>query len=147
MEIVHASLSDFFSYWQKKKGGRIAPARREIRPNEIPVPVLPYIYMIDVIPGQPRRFRFRLVGTGIVTEYGSDPTGKFVDEVDLDFMTNEIIAEYDRVASSGQPAASRWKYTKLDGRMLEYEHVILPLSDDGKTVDVLLGAAMIKGVG
>jgi hypothetical protein len=140
-------LTALFEHWKRLKGERLAPARKELRPEKLPFGVLPQIYMMDVVAGPPLRFRYRLAGTGVVREFGSELTGKFADEVDLDMVSREIIAEYQRVVATAEPAASNWSYVKKDGRHLRYEHVILPLSDDGKTVNILLGGAVIKGYG
>lgn len=147
LNIVSPLLNDFVAYWRRKKGDRLAPSRREFTPEEMPVAFLPHIYMFDVLPGPPRRFRFRLVGTAVVKEYGGDPTGKFADEVDMGAANKEIIAEYDLVVTTGQPVAAHKEFTKEDGRKLVYERVMLPLSDDGKNVNILLGAMVATGVG
>lgn len=143
--IEDPSLRRLFDYWQGKRRGRFAPSRGDIDPAQLTF-ILPFLYLVDVV-GSPPRFRYRLAGTGIVTEYGGEITGKFADEIDLDEKQAAIIAEYARVVRDGKPASSRWSYTKHDDRHLTYEHLILPLSSDGRSVDMLLGGAMIRGVG
>jgi hypothetical protein len=138
-------LQQLFDYWQSKQRGRFAPSRPDIEPEHLTF-ILPFLYLIDVV-GVPPRFRFRLAGTGIVKEYGAEITGKFADEIDLDDRQAAIIAEYERVVRDGEPVCSRWNFIKHDGRHLTYEHLILPLSSDGRTVTMLLAGAMIKGVG
>jgi hypothetical protein len=138
-------LRRLYDYWDGKRAGRSAPTRADIHPEELTF-ILPFLYLIDVV-GTPPRFQFRLAGTGIVTEFGGELTGKFADEIDLDNQQTAIIAEYERVVRSAKPISSRWNYTKYDGRQLSYEHVILPLSSDGRAVDMLLGGALIRGVG
>jgi hypothetical protein len=139
------TLQALFNYWVKLKGDRLAPSRKEIRPDDLPFGVLPQIYMLDVVAGPQPRFRFRLAGTGIVREYGRELTGEFADEIDLNHVSEEIVAEYTRVVATAEPVATKWNYVKNDGRHLKYEHLILPLSDDGKTVNMLLGGAVISG--
>lgn len=101
---------------------------------------MPFVYLIDVV-GSPR-FRFRLVGTGIVKEYGAEITGKFADEIDLNENQAAFLAE-----GAGKPATNRGSYTTRNGWHRTHEHLILPLSSDGQTVDMLLAAAIVKGVG
>lgn len=144
-EGLEPGLRRVYEYWQRIKQDKIAPTRREIRPEDIPPSMLPRICIIDVMAGQPHRFRFRLVGTEIITEYGGDPTGKFLDEIDLGHMTEQIVAEYENVTSTAEPISGRWRYAKNDKRSLNYEHVMMPLSDDGITVTHLLCAAMMQG--
>jgi len=147
MQIEAAGLRDVFAYWDKLRGARIAPARREIRPDQIPRAMLPSLFIIEVIAGPKQQFRYRLFGTEVTKEYGSDPTGKFAHEVDLDSIADRIIGIYETVAATAQPSIKKWRYAKSDGRVLDYESLILPLSDDGATVNFLLGAAVGTGVG
>lgn len=123
---------------------RIAPARADMRPEEIRN-LLPYIYILEVV-GSPERFRFRLAGTHFVSEYGGEVTGKFLDEIDLDNVSSPILAEYEKASSECIPIASSWHFVKNDGRELDYEHLILPLSGDGQTVNMLFCAAVMWGI-
>ena len=51
-------------------------------PEEI-VPYLPNVIVIQV-EQRPLRFRFRIVGPYLVSIYGQDCTGKYLDQLDLD---------------------------------------------------------------
>ena len=145
LQIVAPALRELHLYWVTKRGLRIAPSRAEMRPEEI-APLLPYVYIVDII-DRPRRFRFRLVGTRIVEGYGEDVTGRFLDEVDLGDKGSAIQAEYEKTANEQAPTAGSWNFSKKDGRELDYEHLVLPLSSDGRTIDMLFGGASIKGFG
>ncbi len=145
ISITDPNLKKLYDYWLRKRGARIAPKRADMNPEDLKY-ILSYMYILDVI-GPPYRFRFRLAGTDLVREYGGEITGKFADEIDLDLVGNLILDEYASVARDGQPIATHWHYTKNDGRELEYEHLILPLSSDGKKIDMLFGGAAIKGIG
>jgi hypothetical protein len=140
IEPTHPQLRALLGYWLKKKGERRAPTRADIDPSEI-VPLLPHVGLVDVV-RDPLRFRFRLVGTAIAAGYGRDITGSFLDEVDLDRHEQEIIAEYARVIETWEPACARWEYVRRDGRYVAYERMVLPLSSDGKTVDMLFGGCV-----
>src|SRR5579863_214999 len=54
------------------------PRRRDIDPIEIP-PLLPNLQIIDCQPGG--RFRYRLTGTALVTAFGREYTGKYLEEL------------------------------------------------------------------
>lgn len=144
LQISHPALQRIHAYWSEKRGTRIAPTRADMRPEEIH-DLLPYVYILDVM-GSPQRFQFRLAGTHIVAEYGGEITGKFLDEIDLDDVSSPIHAEYEKAVIEQTPVASSWHFIKNDGRELSYEHLILPLSTDGKTVNMLFCAAVMKGV-
>jgi hypothetical protein len=133
-------LIELYQYWLDKRGDRIAPSRAALQPEEI-THLLPQIFLIDVVDG-PRRFRFRLVGTAIVEVFGDDPTGRFVDELELNLPKEEMLEQYLGALRERCPLWRRWRYTKPDGRLLEYERLILPLSSHGNSIDMLLcGAA------
>jgi len=73
-----ASLKELHAYWDRKRAGRAMPFRSDIVPTEIPK-LLPMLFMVDV-EHEPRRFRYRLIGTGVVALTGRDLTGRAVDE-------------------------------------------------------------------
>ena len=145
LSIEDPSLGRLFDYWQSSRRGRFAPTRPDIHPQRL-IFILPFLYLIDVI-GAPPRFRFRLAGTGIVKEYGAEITGKFADEIDLNENQTAFVDEYRHVVGDGKPACSRGTYTTRNGRHRVYEHLTLPLSTDGQTVNMLLAAAITKRLG
>lgn len=137
-------MKDLHAYWLSKKGDRKAPPRSAILPDEI-VTLLPSIALLDVV-GDPPRFRFRLFGTKLVTAYGQDLTGKFVDEIDVGGkVPPAILARAEKVARGCCINVGRSRYTKKsDRRHVEYELILLPLSEDGETVNMILCAYAIE---
>lgn len=137
--IHHAPLKKLYAYWLAKKGSRLAPARSDIQPAEMK-PFLRHVFMLDVL-GSPPRFKFRLAGTEIVNRFGEEVTGRFLDEIDLDDVTTDILLEYEKAVREAQPVYGRWRYIKRSGQYLNYERLILPLSSDGITIDMLICGA------
>jgi hypothetical protein len=130
------------AYWRSKRRGDSLPTRRDIDPWEMRA-YLDHVFLIAVT-RNPMRFWFRSVGGTISAAYGENITGKYVDEIDLDDMQKEIIADYKTAAVEARPVYSRCEYVKGDDqRHLRYERLLLPLSSDGHTVDMLLGGAML----
>lgn len=142
-QIHHVALKQLYAYWQAKKGPRVAPARKDIDPAEMK-PFLRHVFLLDVL-GVAPRFKFRLAGTEIVSRFGEELTGRFLDEVDLDDVGPQIVHEYERAVREARPVYSRWNYTKHSGRYLNYERLILPLSSDGRAIDMLLCGAHVDG--
>lgn len=132
------ALGLLYAYWQEVRGSRRAPARADIDPSRI-VPVLPNIAIFDV-EDSPRRYRIRLMGTRNVSWYGADPTGCYLDELDIGDDRADLFDLLDRVVALGVPGHISGEYTKLDGRTLRYERLFMPLSNDGTRIDMLLGA-------
>jgi hypothetical protein len=133
----HEVLRQLAAYWQAKKGERLAPARVDLDPIEIPA-LMPHLMLLDVEPDT-RRVRFRLMGTAITNGLGRDLTGRYLDELPLNKIQRAMHAEYQRVAQSAAPACSTWEYTREDGRHVRLERIVLPLSTDGATIDMMLG--------
>lgn len=141
----HQALRALHSYWLSKKGSRIAPPRAAIWPDELRA-LLPNIALVEVI-GTPPRFRFRLFGSNLVDAYGEDITGRFADEVDLDGIGCRIHDDATSVVRERRASVAQIAYKTGDGRHLQYERVLLPLSDDGETVNMILIGYAIERAG
>jgi hypothetical protein len=76
------------SFWLDRKGGRNIPLASAINPLHLPRALLPFLIMISVEEG-PKKLLFRVVGTGIATAIGFDPTGKFGEDINGAGLTNE----------------------------------------------------------
>jgi hypothetical protein len=139
----HASLKGLLEYWLAKKGQLAAPPRSAIAPDEIKS-VLPKILLFDVVGAPPPRFRARLFGSALVDAYGEEITGKFGDELDLDDSAPELIEFLATAAREIRPQFLRAEFTKHSGRHLRFEQIILPLSEDGETVNMLLCAYEVE---
>ena len=60
----HATLGAVLRYWEKKRGKRRMPARRDIDPIEMDRRVLPQLMLCEVS-AHGNLVRFRLVGTSL----------------------------------------------------------------------------------
>lgn len=132
-----------YDYWLEKKGTRMALSRSDIAPQEIKN-ILPWVFLVEIA-GE--RLRFRLAGTAVTEQYGGELTGEYLDEIDLDAVTAHAINDYRTAAREITPLVNKWSFTKNDGRYLEYELLILPLSSNGQTVDMFLCSAVGFGFG
>ncbi len=120
--------------------GRI-PGRQDIDPADLTA-VLPVLHMMDVVPGSPRRFRYRLVGTRLVTQIGRDITGTYMDEykggVDAAHRSANHVVDHRAMSwRRGQP---------LLPHLPEYkwlERLLLPLARDGRNVDMTIGVTVL----
>lgn len=143
VEITDPRLQRLYEYWMQKKGTRRAPSRADVHPEEI-TDVLPWVLLMERVG---TRIRYRLVGDEFRQVYGDKLMGMYLDEIDLDHITAAYIEEYDRAARDFVPVARKWVFTKLSGRHLDYERLILPLSPDGETVNMFLTGAVGFGFG
>ena len=139
-EDADARLKEVYAYWQKKRGARAMPARRDIDPLDIPT-VLPHLMMIDVEPGP--RYRYRLFGTEVTEAFGMNPTGKCVDEVMVGDYKKFLLGLYDDLCREKKPVYSTSIYgthNRTLGRDTKMwtQRLMLPLSADGAAVDKVL---------
>lgn len=128
-----------YAHWQNVRGARPAPARSDIDPASI-VSLLPHIGIFDVEEA-PRRYRVRLMGSRIVSWYGGDLTGSYLDEVDFGEGPALTFTLLDQVVDRVVPGHMTGEYTKHDGVTIRYERLFMPLSNDGLRVDMVIGAA------
>jgi PAS domain len=138
-------LDAIFRYWASKRNGRTMPSRADIDPLELRS-YLPQLVLLDV-EGDPPRFRYRLVGTEVTRVRrglsNSDPTGRFVDEVTHHQGTGAVLAHYRRVVAERIPSTDAGIYPPSPERpWLRFSRLVLPLSADDVTVNMLLVALM-----
>jgi hypothetical protein len=129
-------LRKLHRYWQGKLAGRAMPARADIEPTEIPA-LLPHIALVGVEPAPPRLF-FRLIGTHITDSVGRNNTGRYFDEAYDGQLLEDIIQVYGVVLESMTPVRHFGKALFSDNKYRDYESIHLPLSHDGRTVNMLL---------
>ena len=128
-------LRQLYAYWRSKAKGRL-PARADIDPADIPQ-LLPFLFMIDV-EHNPRRFRFRLVGTQVCTWAGRDVTGVYLDDPNYGPRGPIIQRQYAEVVDRGVPYYTQQPAARPDRDYIFYERLVLPLAADGRTIDILL---------
>jgi hypothetical protein len=131
------------AYWASKCGDATMPRRADIDPTEIPA-LLPYLCIAEI--HQPQRFRFRLIGSAICRRWGENYTGKWLDEFDLAGERTAILEQYAAAAQSAKPRYDTAEFVNEHGRYLHYRRLLLPLSDDGTTPNMLLGAQKPIGI-
>lgn len=139
---LNALLRELLVYWRGKCQGRAMPARADLDPTEIPR-LLPYLLLTDVLPDG--GFRYRLVGTEVERSFGARMTGKRTDELLFGDYLAYIDGLYRRVVDGRQPIFAGSRYGGADGQSpLFTERVMLPLSSDGETVDMVVSAQVFR---
>lgn len=134
--IVHPSLQRLYQYWSEKRGGRNMPSRADIDPLDIRY-AIGNVILIDVIDGEPLKFRIRLHGTNLAERVRFDLTGKMLDEMPQAEFRDLTRQSFTKVATTKKPLHAH-RDRILDDRLRRYETIILPLSSDGDRVDVIL---------
>ena len=134
--ITHPELDDLCALWTAKCGGRMMPARGDIDLLELGH-WLGHLAWVDVVDGT--GFRYRVVGDWLAERYGARAHPRWPEELG---------GETGRVARSDMEKACAYKAPVFVLRpsapassCAQYAELVLPLSEDGETVDALLVAA------
>lgn len=133
-----AILGPAFDYWHVKRAHREMPRRCDIDPTEIPR-LLPHLQITDLIDGG-RRIRYRLAGTAIVDAYGAELTGKYFDEVFSSKRLHFIEDNYRTICREKRPLLVCNRYLSARSTELLCTRLVMPLSEDDKTVSQCLTA-------
>ena len=93
---------------------------------------------VKVLHRDPLRFRFRVHGHQLAWRIGNDMTGRFVDEMPHP-ENRAVMTERCRwLVENARPYVGR-RTRIVGGRLIPYEVVWLPLADDGREINLLLG--------
>jgi hypothetical protein len=114
------------------------PSRKDVDPVQITPSHLPNMMLIEVF-NNPRRFRYRLVGTNVIAASGKNRQGRYFDDVNFFKIHPLVMEQYAQVADTGQPLYSLEPFTNLrTGSNYDVDRLLLPLSTDGKQTDVIM---------
>jgi hypothetical protein len=123
-------------YWRSVLRNRRMPARRDIDPAGMRR-LLPTVFLLDVI-DRPARFRWRLVGTKIGDLEQAEYTGKWLDET-LRYPDDPFVGFCQATVAERRPTCHAALRRDPDGSTRPLQRALLPLSEDGCMVTMLLG--------
>lgn len=135
----HEQLRRLYEYWRMKAAGRRFPLRAEIDPLDLGF-ALGNLLLVDALAQSPPRFRYRLWGINLTTDYGRDMTGLHVDELSPPELAAQVQAAYVAVVQSGLPSVQQFNNV-ISGRRFTHERMLLPLGTDAAPdrVGMILG--------
>ncbi|MCB9946638.1 MAG: PAS domain-containing protein [Rhodospirillaceae bacterium] len=122
--------------WADRRGDRMAPARRDLEPWDLKS-ILPYVTLLDVIE-DPLDFRCRLVGTKVREIHGIELTGKSVRALGPPSYADRVWEHLTRLIERKEPQLCLVEYTNRDILLRSFTVLRLPLSNDGRTVNMIL---------
>lgn len=133
---LSSRLRAAFDYWSNLHPGCL-PARRDIDPLHIPA-LLPWVILVDVLREPAPDFRVRLIGSGIAAVSTRDRTGQRFSE-NPDMAAGTLFWQrYAWVRDEAQPLVSDVPYVGPEPRIAGTRQILLPLSDDGAQVNIIL---------
>lgn len=136
-EISHPRLRELHQHWEARRGARAMPSRADLDPVELPRQLLPNLFLVDV-EEEPRRFRYRLVGTELTAVMKRELKGLYIDEMPFLFRKFALPA-YAEVMERAAPTYREINAIEALWR-IRYKRLLLPLSDDGRRINMILGA-------
>lgn len=134
----------FFLYWESKRCGRAMPSRADIDPLEMKS-WLPGVALVDV-QRNPYRLIYRLVGTRATKLRGQEVTGMAVQDAWFGASLDAALENYRLVIEEVRPVYDWDRTPAPSGFAREAETLLLPLSSDGTTVDMVLVYQEADGV-
>ena len=136
--ILHPSSRTLYRYWQEIRRGEPAPARRAIEFARLGR-LMANLALIEPA-GAPRRFRWRLAGTGIGGLLRREVTGQPVFP-GLDSFETDVVGRFlEGVIGASQPCILRFHLHTDRGQMIGAEMIALPVqSGDGSARQALCG--------
>jgi hypothetical protein len=121
--------------WQERRTGRPYPAGADIDLASFHF-ARDYLSLIEICQ-KPWRFRYRVVAAGVTRHLGYEMTGHDVEDVPEPETRAYVKLLYTRAVWKRAPLYEKGRIT-LDGRRWDHETLVLPLSSDGETIDMLL---------
>lgn len=122
-------------YWIKIRGDRPMPSRADLDPIDIRQ-ILPNVVLLDVT-HDPLDFRYRLIGTKIVSQLNDDHTGKWMSEIPHQKPPSTIWSSCETVVNQKLPMTTEIPYTGRNRDFAVSEDIVMPLSADGINVTML----------
>ncbi len=136
LSAVDPKIKQAISYWLSKRGDRLAPTRADMNAREIKA-FLPHFQILEIVNGGPA-YRPRLMGTAIVESMKEDVTGRLFDENTPRPAARRALRAVRWVMEHKKPLRTFAPRTAIEGQeFLSHESVFLPLSSDGKTIDMM----------
>lgn len=140
--LEHPTLAFLKTYWDSKRGDRAMPARAELRPAEMKQYVRSLV-LVDALPGF-TDFRYRTIGTDVTELIFANATGKTVSEAFAPLGQEAVdlaIAGYRKVAEDHVALRAYGSAAWLGLPHMDFDSLHLPLSDDGRSVNMIISAA------
>jgi hypothetical protein len=140
----HRDIQRLLAYWREKRGARDFPRRADIDPIDLRF-MLDRIALVEVHAGDTWRYRIRVAGSWWRGQYGFEPTGLWLEDWPNIEQRELVLVTYRSLMEQRRPLVflrDHW----VDDRRLDYEAALLPISEDGVTISMIMaGIALDSG--
>jgi hypothetical protein len=140
-KLDNPTLAFLRDYWEQKRGLRAMPSRADIKPSELREH-LGWVIIMEVLLDR-SDFRYKLIGTLVSQYWLRDSTGKTVTEAfsaDSPGAVKGVLAMFRKCARDRVVVRSWGSAGWIEGGFEDFDCIVLPLSDDGKNVNMILHA-------
>lgn len=137
--VQHPVLRQLHAYWTGKRGRRMAPSREEIDPVEFRY-AIGWVSLIDVRAGV-ENFEMRVFGGHTARIMEHEPTFRTAADSNDPEFHSAAMRDLRWVVEHRRPLRV-FRDLQTAKRRYRFEGLVLPLSDDGETVNFLLAAAI-----
>lgn len=131
---IHPKLRELHGFWQKKRGQRSFPQRKDLDVIEL-WPWLGNLMLIEVMGGG-ADYLYRVYGTVLADYFSRDLTGRRTSSLSGDVQA-VVRGEYGRAIGKGQPIIVTRERT-VQQKRIRASKLILPLGPADGPVDHLL---------
>lgn len=133
-------ITNLYSYWQRQKGKRACPSRSDIRPKDL-TSYLRHVFIVDVL--EEANFRFRVAGSHFCELTHRRMAGEAIEAIFPEMFCGEVRNAWQQ-ATNGATVLGRGQVWIPAKDFLQWEGIVLPLSQPGKDVDSLVGVIEFK---
>lgn len=137
LAIDRPELRNLLDIWDALRRGRRMPARADLDLFDLKQH-LGDLFLVDV-ERDPLRFHYRLVGTRITHAVQRDATGKYFTDIYAGWLLDTWTEAHAWVVKERAPLRVLSRTGDPYTRIYAYEGLLLPLSADGETVNIVLG--------
>lgn len=138
-------LTGLFAVWDSLRDGAFAPAWSAFDMDAVPPRLVPWFAVVEVV-RDPLDFVYRFWGMERTRLQGKDYTGRSVRDFRPISIANKAFAEYARVVDEKAPIyLPTFGMTDQKAEPFSYHLLRLPFSNDGLTVDHILGVGIYDG--
>jgi hypothetical protein len=136
---LHPKIARLVGYYRDlAPGPGLLPGRQHFDPMAIPT-LLPHLWLVDVVPDDPRRYRMRLVGSAVVSSGAILRAGQFFSDAIPEADARSATATFEAIRESRQIDWRRGRAVFAHYKdIYALERVLLPMAADGREVDLLL---------
>ena len=127
--------------WTEARGERALPRRADINPVKLGG-ALQNVFLLDVVPGKPVDFRYRLIGEQLIRGYGRNLTGESHLSNFGKLFPAPTYDAFVRCTNTKQTQESSTNFRNFNGTPCRALSRVWPLSEDGASVTGLLGGCL-----